>query len=162
MAIIADEVFLDYALAAEHPLTFAGNHDVLTFTLSGLSKISALPQMKVAWVAVSGPDPVTREAHGTRLEVIADTYLSMNAPLQLAIPEMLAQRHDIQAQLVTRVRENLGELDAQLAKQRLCERLVIEGWLYAIVRVPATRSDERSGDCATTPNRSSGAAGTFL
>jgi alanine-synthesizing transaminase len=141
MAIIADEVFLDYSLATEDRLTFAANPDALTFTLSGLSKISALPQMKVAWIAVSGPDPVKREALA-RLEVIADTYLSMNAPVQLAVPEMLAQRHDIQAQLLKRVRENLVELDEQLAKQRLCERLVIDGGWYAVVRVPATSSDE--------------------
>ncbi len=141
MAIIADEVFLDYSLAAEHPLTFAPNRDALTFTLSGLSKISALPQMKVAWVVVSGPDEVKREALA-RLEVIADTYLSMNAPVQLAVPAMLAQRHDIQAQLLKRVRENLAELDEQLAKQRLCGRLVVEGGWYAIVRVPVTGSDE--------------------
>jgi aspartate/methionine/tyrosine aminotransferase len=141
MAIIADEVFLDYSLAIEHPLTFAANRDALTFTLSGLSKISALPQMKVAWIAINGPDEVKREALA-RLEVIADTYLSMNAPVQLAVPAMLAQRHDMQAQLAKRVRENLTELDEQLAKQRLCERLVIEGGWYAIMRVPAMRSDE--------------------
>ncbi len=141
MAIIADEVFLDYSLAAEAPHTFAANRDALTFTLSGLSKISGLPQMKVAWIAVGGPDEMKREALA-RLEVIADTYLSMNAPVQLAVPAMLEQGNDIQTQLLERVRENLAELDEQLAKQRLCERLAIEGGWYAVVRVPVTNSDE--------------------
>jgi alanine-synthesizing transaminase len=140
MAIIADEVFLDYSLGAE-PLTFSSNRDTLTFTLSGLSKISGLPQMKVAWIAVSGPDALKAEAL-RRLEVIADTYLSMNAPVQWAIQEMLEERHGIQRQLMYRIRENLAELDSQLAAQKLCHRLAIEGGWYTVLRVPVTSSDE--------------------
>jgi aspartate/methionine/tyrosine aminotransferase len=140
-AIIADEVFLDYALAPQQPLTFAANEDALTFTLSGLSKISALPQMKVAWIAVSGPPALQADAIA-RLEVIADTYLSMNAPIQVAIPTMLEQRRDIQSQLLLRIRDNLQELDSQLARQKLCHRLDVEGGWYAILRVPATGPDE--------------------
>jgi aspartate/methionine/tyrosine aminotransferase len=141
LAVIADEVFLDYAVSNEQPLTFSANDTVTTFTLSGLSKISALPQMKVAWVAVSGP-PTLKSTALSRLEIIADTYLSMNAPIQLAIPTMLAERHSIQSQLLQRIRENLQELDAQLARQKLCHRLDVEGGWYAIVRVPVTGSDE--------------------
>jgi alanine-synthesizing transaminase len=140
-AIIADEVFLDYSLLDDTPLTFAANQDALTFTLSGLSKISALPQMKVAWMAVSGP-PTLKDPALARLEVIADTYLSMNAPVQLAVPAMLDERHSIKEQLLARVRTNLQELDAQLTRQRACSRLEIEGGWYAILRVPATASDE--------------------
>ena len=140
-AIIADEVFLDYALSEQRPLTFAANKDALTFTLSGLSKISALPQMKVAWIVVSGPPALQSDALA-RLEVIADTYLSMNAPIQLAIPAMLQERHSIQAQLMQRIRANLAELDSQLAQQNLCHRLEVEGGWYAILRVPVTGSDE--------------------
>ena len=140
MAIIADEVFLDYSLGAE-PLTFSSNRGTLTLTLSGLSKISGLPQMKVAWIAVSGPEAAKAEAL-RRLEVIADTYLSMNAPVQWAVPEMLEERHGIHRQLMYRGRENLAELDAQLAAQKLCHRLAIEGGWYAVLRVPATSSDE--------------------
>jgi alanine-synthesizing transaminase len=140
MAIIADEVFMDYSLGAE-PLTFSSNRDTLTFTLSGLSKISGLPQMKVAWIATSGPETVKAEAL-RRLEVIADTYLSMNAPVQWAIPAMLEERHGIQRQLMYRIRENFAELDAQLAAQKLCHRLAIEGGWYAVLRVPVTSSDE--------------------
>ncbi len=140
LAIVADEVFLDYALHAR-PQSFAANDTCLTFTMSGLSKISGLPQMKVAWIAVSGPGELEREALA-RLEVIADTYLSMNAPIQHAIPVLLEERHTIQQQLHARIRENLAELDRQLATQPLVSRLLVEGGWYAILRVPVTRSDE--------------------
>jgi alanine-synthesizing transaminase len=173
LAVIADEVFLDYGVDGSGPkansrslhapvdrdspihrlgrddkeegltahASFAGNEDVLTFTLSGLSKVVALPQMKVAWVVTSGPSVEVEAAMG-RLEVIADTYLSMNAPVQWAVPMLLAQRKDIQRQLMERVHANLAELDRQLAGQKACERLSVEGGWYAVLRVPVTRSDE--------------------
>ncbi|MGO9518682.1 MAG: pyridoxal phosphate-dependent aminotransferase [Candidatus Korobacteraceae bacterium] len=140
-AIVADEVFLDYSLRSEPPLTFSSNRDALTFTLSGLSKISGLPQMKVAWILVSGPEILKAEAL-QRLEVIADTYLSMNAPVQWAVPVMLEERHGIHRQLMFRIRENLAELDSQLAAQKLCCRLEVEGGWYTVLRVPVTGSDE--------------------
>jgi len=140
MAIIADEVFLDYSLSSR-PFTFSSNSEVLTFALSGLSKISALPQMKVAWIAANGPEELKAEAM-KRLEVIADTYLSMNAPVQWAVPVMLTGRHDIQQQMMQRIRTNLAELDAQLVAQKLCRRLEVEGGWYAVLRVPVTGSDE--------------------
>jgi aspartate/methionine/tyrosine aminotransferase len=141
LAVIADEVFLDYGLDQTAPSSFALNQDALTFTLSGVSKISALPQMKVAWVATSGP-PVEVEAALARLEVIADTYLSMNAPIQWATPVLLDQRKSIQQQLLDRVLSNLAELDRQLSLQKTCQRLHVEGGWYAVVRVPVTRTDE--------------------
>lgn len=141
LAIIADEVFLDYSLTNDLPLTFAGNTGALTFTLSGLSKISALPQMKVAWIAASGPEELVADAMA-RLEVIADTYLSANAPIQWALPEMLDSRRGIQRQLLERVSRNLRELESQLSQQVLCDRLAVEGGWYAVLRVPITRSDE--------------------
>ena len=141
LAVIADEVFLDYALGTTKHASFAGNREVLTFTLSGLSKVTALPQMKVAWVVTSGPSEKSAEAMA-RLEIISDTYLSMNAPLQWATPALLAQRKRIQAQLLERVKENLAELDRQLAAQAVCQRLSVEGGWYAVLRVPVTRSDE--------------------
>jgi alanine-synthesizing transaminase len=159
LAVIADEVFLDYGLeerragaekntgslgrddnGIEHA-SFVGNREVLTFTLSGLSKIAALPQMKVAWVVTSGPRELAAAAMA-RLEVIADTYLSMNAPIQWAVPVLLEQRKGIQRQLLERVRKNLAELDRQLAGQKSCQRLNVEGGWYAVLRVPVTRSDE--------------------
>jgi aspartate/methionine/tyrosine aminotransferase len=141
LAVIADEVFLDYELEDGRHASFAGNQEVLTFTLSGLSKVAALPQMKVAWVVTSGPRELAAAAIG-RLEVIADTYLSMNAPMQWAVPALLEQRKDIQRQLLERVKTNLAELDRQLAGQKACERLSVEGGWYAVLRVPVTRSDE--------------------
>src|ERR1035438_3690297 len=141
MAIIADEVFLDYSLGDIPAFSFSANSDVLTFTLSGLSKISCLPQMKVAWVATTGPESLKREALA-RLAVIADTYLSMNAPTQLAVPAMLEERHTIQSQITLRVRSNLAELDAQLDAQNLCRRLAVEGGWYAVLRVPVLGTDE--------------------
>ena len=124
-----------------HQRSFAGNHEVLTFTLSGLSKISALPQMKVAWVVTSGPQEEVAAAMA-RLEVIADTYLSMNAPVQWAMPVLLEERKSIQRQLLERVKANLAELDRQLAGQKACQRLEVEGGWYVVLRVPVTRSDE--------------------
>jgi len=141
LAIIADEVFLDFALSSKRHLSWVANSEVLTFTMSGLSKMCGLPQMKAAWLAASGPKDLKTRAL-ERLEVIADTYLSMNAPIQHAIPEFLQQRHEFQRQLMSRVRGNLAELDRQLATQKACGRLEIEGGWYAVLRVPATRTDE--------------------
>jgi alanine-synthesizing transaminase len=141
IAIIADEVFLDFALKEKQVATFAANSGALTFTMSGLSKLCGLPQMKAAWLVVSGPEAWKKEALA-RLEVIADTYLSMSAPIQLAIPALLEQRHAFHKQVISRVRENLSELDKQLAGQKSCSRLVVEGGWNAVIRVPATRSDE--------------------
>src|SRR5215510_5835294 len=141
MAIIADEVFLDFSLLPQPPQSFCANQDGLTFTMSGLSKISGLPQMKFAWLVISGPEQLKREALA-RLEMIADTYLSLNAPVQLAAPVFLEMRHGFQQQVMPRIRANLAELDRQLAAQKKCSRLQVEGGWYAVLRVPATRSDE--------------------
>jgi len=141
MALIVDEVFLDYSHDGQRRSSFAANDEVLTFTLSGLSKISALPQIKLAWIAVSGLETDANSAMA-RLEVIADTYLSLNAPVQLAARVMLEQRKKTQPQLMQRVRANLAELDRQMAGQKICARLAIEGGWYAVLRVPVSRSDE--------------------
>jgi len=141
LALVADEVFLDYAHDGAARATFADNREALTFTLSGLSKISGLPQMKLAWIVTSGADEQVSAALA-RLEVIADTYLSMNAPIQLAAPVLLEQRHSVQPLVLDRVRANLSELDRGLAKQKSCRRLDVEGGWYAVLRVPVTQSDE--------------------
>jgi len=142
LAIIADEVFLDFALQEGRvPFSFAHNSAALTFTMSGLSKISGLPQMKAGWLITSGPEQLKQQALA-RLEIIADTYLSVNTPVQLAIPALLEQRQPFQTQLLARVRKNLTELDGQLATQKSCARLTVEAGWYAVLRVPATRSDE--------------------
>lgn len=141
LAIIADEVFLDFRLSGASPLTFATNSPALTFTMSGLSKIAGLPQMKMAWLVASGPETLKKQAI-EKLEVIADTYLSPNAPVQLATPKFLEQRGGFQEQVLARVRQNLNELDRQLKAQKTCSRLQVAGGWYVVVRVPSTRSDE--------------------
>jgi len=141
LAIVADEVFLDFALTEKPPRSFAANREVLTFTMSGLSKISGLPQMKLAWLVTDGPGNLKSGALA-RLNVIADTFLSMNAPVQHAASVLLGQRHAFQQQLMGRVRHNLAVLDAGLAAQKACSRLEIQGGWYAVVHVPQTRSDE--------------------
>jgi aspartate/methionine/tyrosine aminotransferase len=141
LALIADEVFLDFTHGGLPRPSFAGNESVLTFTLSGLSKISALPQMKVAWVVTSGPQREAAQAC-ERLEMIADTYLSLSTPLQLATPRLLDQRRSMRGQILERIAANLAELDRQLATQQSCRRLDLEGGWYAVLRVPVTRSDE--------------------
>jgi alanine-synthesizing transaminase len=142
-ALIVDEVFLDYAHDGAPRSSFLTNADALTFTLSGISKISALPQMKLAWIATSGPQDQDMVAEaGARLEIIADTYLSMNTPVQLAAPVLLDQRKQIQPILLDRLRVNLAELDRQLASRPSCVRLLVEGGWYVVLRVPAIESDE--------------------
>jgi len=140
LAIIADEVFLDYADGADPPCTFASDSSALTFTLSGLSKISLLPQMKLGWIVVSGPDELV-DAAMQRLDVIGDTYLSPTTPMQLALGEMLGMRGDLQLQMRQRVCSNLKVLDA-LLQQSSVDRLKREGGWYAVLRVPARGSDE--------------------
>jgi alanine-synthesizing transaminase len=139
-AIIADEVFLDYADGADPPCTFASGSSALTFTLSGLSKISLLPQMKLGWIVVSGPDELVDGAL-QRLDVIGDTYLSPSIPVQLAVGEMLGMRGDVQKQMQQRLCSNLKFLDA-LMQQSSVDRLKREGGWYAVLRVPARGSDE--------------------
>jgi alanine-synthesizing transaminase len=141
IAIIADEVFLDFHLETKRPPSFAANNTSLTFTMSGLSKIAGLPQMKAAWLLTSGPEELKAPAL-SRLEVIADTFLSTNTPIQLAIPRFLELRHGFQNQLMARIRRNLAKLDAQLAAQSSCSRLEVEGGWYTVLRVPVTRPDE--------------------
>ena len=141
IAIISDEVFLDFSLAPNAPPTFASNNEVLTFTMSGLSKISGLPQMKVAWLTVAGPTALKQQAIA-RLEMIADTYLSMNTPIQLALPVLLEQRRQFRKQWLTREQDNLAYLDKLLESQKLCSRLKMEGGWYAVMKAPSVMGDD--------------------
>jgi alanine-synthesizing transaminase len=137
LALIVDEVFLDYPLGEDALRSFAvGPHEVLTFVLSGMSKIAGLPQMKVGWIAGFGPEMVRRESLG-RLEVIADTFLSMNAPVQMALPGWLAGRRGIQEQILERVRGNLA-----VAQGSGTEVLRVEAGWSAILRLPQVNAYE--------------------
>lgn len=139
MSLIVDEVFLDYGLTGGSESFASGLEGVPVFVVSGLSKIAGLPQMKAAWIVATGPD---RGAALDRLEVIADTFLSMNAPVQGALPAWLEGREAIQRQIRERVRGNLAELDRQLAQQGIVRRLEVEGGWYAVLRIAALEPDE--------------------
>jgi len=142
-ALIADEVFADYAFekGGQRVASHAGMSQVLTFTLSGLSKISALPQMKLGWMVVSGPPELLSGAL-ERLEVIADTYLSVSAPLAHALPKLLERRAAVQPKIMERLRRNLARVDEAIRACPNLLRLESEGGWYAILQVPATLSDE--------------------
>jgi len=142
LALIVDEVFLDYPLGDGAVPSFAtADHPALTFVLSGLSKIAALPQMKAAWIACFGPEPALAEAI-RRLEVIADTFLSMNAPIQCALPAWLRESGNLREQIRRRTSGNLAALDQALAAQTLVSRLRVDAGWYAVLRVPAVAGDE--------------------
>jgi alanine-synthesizing transaminase len=141
MAIVADEVFLDYVAGAASPATFAFHEGALTFTLSGLSKIAALPQMKLSWLVVSGPEILAQQSID-RLEIIADTYLSPSIPVQLATPKFLCLRGQLQTQLRERIAVNLACLDQALGGSSPLTRLEREGGWYAVLRVPASGPDD--------------------
>jgi alanine-synthesizing transaminase len=143
LSLIVDEVFLDYGFAAadaDRVASFAaGLEGVPVFVVSGLSKIAGLPQMKAAWIVATGPE---HTAALDRLEIVADTFLSMNAPVQWAMPAWLGGREDIQRQIRNRVVANLAELDRQLSRQKTARRLEVEGGWYAMLRIPAVQPDE--------------------
>jgi alanine-synthesizing transaminase len=141
LALIVDEVFLDYSVTVGRRKSFVGNTDALTFTLSGLSKTAALPQMKVAWMTTTGPEWLTRPAL-ERLEVIADTYLSLSSPVQWAFPGLFAQRRSLRPQLLHRIQENWSCLKSTLSGKHGYELLDTEGGWYAVLRIAGDTSDE--------------------
>jgi len=135
LPILSDEVFSDYAFSPDdsrvQSLTNAS--EVLTFSMSGLSKIAALPQMKLGWIVASGPG---HEGALDRLELIADTYLSVATPVQIALPRLLEASVRVRAQILERTRTNLALL------RRLTVPLHVEGGWYATLQVPRTKSEE--------------------
>ena len=141
LALIVDEVFLDYEIGEARHSFAAGLEGVTVFVVSGLSKIAGLPQMKAAWIVATGPEKI---AALDRLEVIADTFISMNAPVQCALPKWLESRHAIESQIRERVRDNLAELDTQTARAHQIRRLSVEGGWYAVLRIPAIVPDEQT------------------
>jgi len=141
LSLIVDEVFLDYGYDGAGPTFAAGLKGVPVFVVSGLSKIAGLPQMKAAWIAAVGLDAGPAL---DRLEVIADTFLSMNAPVQQALPQWLAGRAVIQRQIRARVSANLAELDRQVGSVAVLSRLEVEAGWYAVLRIPALEPDEET------------------
>lgn len=136
LALIVDEVFLDYSLGERERSFAAGEPLCLTFVLSGISKVCGLPQMKASWIAACGPsDRVDKAVE--RIEVIADTFLSMNSPVQFALPDWLANRHEFQRQVIERMRLNLEVLDQRL-RGTSAQRFAIQGGWTIAIRVPRT------------------------
>jgi aspartate/methionine/tyrosine aminotransferase len=158
LALIVDEVFLDYPLGklTPAPKSFAtGAHPALTFVLSGLSKIAGLPQMKAAWIVTLGPAELQTEALA-RLEIVADTFLSMNAPVQLAMPSWLAGRREIQTQILDRAHVNLGLLRRICAESpELLQVLNVDAGWSAVLALPRCVGDF---DCAERLVRERGVA----
>jgi hypothetical protein len=142
LALIVDEVFGDYAIAedSEHLSSLVSLSSVLTFVINGFSKTLALPQMKLGWIVTGGPAAWQREA-GERLDLIADTFLSVGTPIQQAAPALLGLRASMQRQILQRVRNNLRFLE-QVMEDTPCRTLKVEGGWYAVLEVPRHASEE--------------------
>ena len=141
-AMIVDEVFADYpfdadAAPAGHPSPSA----CLVFRLGGLSKSAGLPQVKLGWIAVDGPDGLVAPAL-ERLELICDTYLSVSTPVQVAAPALIERGAEVRRQIRERIRTNFATLDAAAAADPSVERLAADGGWSAVLRVPARESEE--------------------
>jgi aspartate/methionine/tyrosine aminotransferase len=143
IALVSDEVFADFSFRDDPRRAVGAARDgpALAFALGGLSKSCGLPQLKLAWTAVTGPEPLRLEALA-RLEVVADTYLSVSTPVQVAAPELLARREELQAPIRARVRGNLEALRAAIGPGCPASLLEPEGGWSAVLRVPATRTEE--------------------
>ncbi|HEX6243749.1 MAG TPA: pyridoxal phosphate-dependent aminotransferase, partial [Polyangiales bacterium] len=142
LPLVSDEVFADYALSRPPalPSVLANPHEQLVFRLSGLSKELALPQLKLAFTCIAGPEPLVRAACA-RLEHIADAYLSPATPVQLALPALLERRPSVQGEILARLRQNQATLRRALANS-CATPLHVEGGWYAVVRLPDVMSDE--------------------
>lgn len=140
-ALIADEVFLDYPLGERLAASFAEPSPALTFALGGLSKSVALPQLKLAWIAVGGPAALAAAAR-ERLEFIADTFLSVGTPVQLALPALLAAGAPVRAAIAARCRANLAALRVAAAACPAVSVLPPDGGWSAAVRIPAVVGEE--------------------
>jgi aspartate/methionine/tyrosine aminotransferase len=144
IAIIADEVFADYELepgAASRAGRVATRRDVLSFALGGLSKSVGLPQVKLGWMAVGGPDRLAAEAL-ERLELVCDTYLAVSTPVQLAAAELLHRGAAVRSQIASRIVANYRALQTAVAGAPSCRVLRSEGGWYAVLQVPSLESEE--------------------
>ncbi len=143
LVLIGDEVFADYPLDSRPDAArVAAQRDALTFSLGGLSKSAGLPQLKLGWMAVTGPEDLVRAAM-TRLEIIADAYLSVSTPVQRAAGALMQAGRGVRRHILARVRENLGVLHSAAARYPACSVPRVEAGWSAVIRVPATRSEDR-------------------
>jgi hypothetical protein len=145
LALVGDEVFADYVLAAlpDAAASVLDARDCLAVSLGGLSKSAGLPQLKLGWMALGGPGARV-EAALERLEVIGDTYLSVSSAVQVAAPALLDRGAAVRSQIAARVRLNERELRRVAAGHRACRVLPVEGGWSAVVRAPALEDDERT------------------
>ena len=141
LALISDEVFAEYPIAGEEYPSAMEMDDVLTFALGGLSKTVGLPQVKLGWIGVGGPAALVTDAMD-RLETICDAYLSVSTPVQVAAPELLKAGAQVRAQIQRRVRNNFKVLVEIASKSPSCSVLPVEAGWYAVIQVPAIRSEE--------------------
>jgi aspartate/methionine/tyrosine aminotransferase len=142
IALISDEVFSDYAFApaADRVTSLAGVEDCAAFSMSGLSKIAGLPQMKLGWIVVAGPPRLRAEAI-EKLEWIADTYLSVGTPVQCAAARLFELGATAQRRIRERTAANLAFARHALAGTAL-EILAVEGGWSITLRVPRVRTEE--------------------
>ena len=141
IAIMVDEVFFDYSLQnTESPNLNFSSAPALTFVMNGLSKMLALPQMKLGWITVFGKQALRAEAQ-EKLELIADTFLSVNTPVQVAAPSWLLSRKEIQVPIKLRVEENLKFLQEAFANSN-CRVLQVGGGWCAVLEIPRTETEE--------------------
>ncbi|MGA2111593.1 MAG: pyridoxal phosphate-dependent aminotransferase [Anaerolineales bacterium] len=143
-ALIVDEVFLDYPAGGQSTsvsLSAAGNEEALTFVLSGLSKVAGLPQIKLSWIVISGPEPDRSEAQ-ERLEFISDSFLSASTPAQIALPTLLRGRNEIQDQIRARLAGNEARLRTEVESTPGVELMPREGGWYAVLKIDRPASDE--------------------
>jgi aspartate/methionine/tyrosine aminotransferase len=143
VALISDEVFADYAFTEDsrRVRTLAGSTETLAFSMSGLSKVAGLPQMKLGWIVISGPAAARAEARD-KLEWIADTYLSVGMPVQQAAPRLMELGKSVQGQIGARVRANLAWLGSAIGAESACRTLAVEGGWYGTLQVPRIRREE--------------------
>jgi aspartate/methionine/tyrosine aminotransferase len=143
LAIISDEVFSDYGFDSDpsRVRSLIEVADVLTFSLSGLSKVCGLPQLKLGWMVASGPESLRGPAFD-RLELIADTYLSVAAPVQWAAASLLASRQEIQTQIMARARRNIAFLRSRIGRDSPWRLLNVEGGWYVVLEAPRIHTEE--------------------
>ena len=143
LALIVDEVFIDYPHddSPDRYGSAAGSSEVLTFTLNGISKMCGLPQVKLGWIAVSGEQRAKSEAV-ERLEILCDTFLSVNTPAQVALPKLLQSSESIRKQILQCIKSNYSFLSLLTTHHSPINILSTGGGWYAILKVPRTKSDE--------------------
>jgi aspartate/methionine/tyrosine aminotransferase len=143
LPLICDEVFMSYEIGSEaqRVKTLVNEEGALSFSLNGLSKMAAMPQMKLAWIAINGPED-ERQTARERLEIILDTYLSVNTPTQSALPQLFEIGANLRSQLLARICQNLGHA-RQALRDTPVHVLHIEGGWSVLLQLPSKQNGEQ-------------------